>query len=209
MSFDVACQLHTEAGDRFGLGFDTLMRGFVYASVRNFDLAATDFDSFVELAESVRNPNMLAHADDAIACLAVMADRRTEADREGVVGALLRFRRISNNACIAHAIYTGAAWLAADGQLEDAARCLGIVQAIRDRLTMVIPPYEDRTFIVESAGLATLDGERRDAAFVEGRSMEPGRWDRMGARHARLGKGQRMMVSSRSTAAMMSSGDSE
>lgn len=172
-SFDLACRLHDEAEDRFGLGFAKLMRGFAYACAGDFDPAAADFGSFMELAESVRNPNMLAHAEDAVACLAVMADRRTEEDKARIVRALQRFRRLSNNACIAHGIHTGAAWLAADGQLEQAARCLGIVQAIRDRLSMVIPPYEDRTFIVEAAGLADLEAERRAAAFLEGRSMEP------------------------------------
>ena len=172
-SFDRACRLHEAAGDRFGLGFDMLMRGFAYASIGDFESASADFGSFMELAESVRNPNMLAHADDAIACLAVIADNRDGEDLERLVRSLQRFRRISNHACIAHGIHTGAAWLAADGRLEDAARCMGIVQAIRDRLTMVIPPYEDRTFIVDAAGLATLDPDRRNAAFAEGRAMEP------------------------------------
>lgn len=149
------------------------MRGFAYAARTEFAPARSDFDSFTELAGKVGNPVMLAHADDSLACLAVIMGDPTPEDRARVPRSIQRFRRISNCACRGHGIYTAAAWLAAEGRLEDAARSLGVVQALRDRLTMVVPPYEDRTFVVEGAGLDALDIAVRAREFDAGRSMEP------------------------------------
>jgi predicted ATPase/DNA-binding SARP family transcriptional activator len=172
-AFEQACSLHEKAGDPFGLGFSQLMRGFAYAVREEFDLAAKDFTEFSEVAEKVRNPNMIAHADDAYACLAVLTGSRSDEDRARVAASIRRFRRISNYACLAHGIHNAAAWLAAEDKLEESARCLGIVQTLRDRLTMVLPPYEDRTFVVDGAGLSQLDQRLRHREFELGRAMEP------------------------------------
>lgn len=61
--------------------------------------------------------------------------------------------------------------LAATGRLEEAARILGVVQSIRDRLGMVLAPYEDRTFWIENLGLNQLDDDRKAELKDEGRAM--------------------------------------
>lgn len=172
-ALDRSYRLAEEAGDPLAQFSAQVMRGWVHAGQERYEEAKADMEAVMAFAEKIGNPSVLAHAEDSLACLAVMAgwpliDAQTEIPR-----VIQRFRRIPNYACIAHGLHTAAAWLAREGQLEEAAQAMGIVQGIRDRLNMVVPPYEDRAFIVEGAGLRLLDDERRAELFAEGRAMTP------------------------------------
>jgi hypothetical protein len=81
------------------------------------------------------------------------------------------FRDLRNYACTGHTLLTAATYHAGRGELERAAQLVGAVQGIRDRLAMVIAPYEDRTPFVEQLGLADMDSELRQEAFEAGRAM--------------------------------------
>jgi predicted ATPase/DNA-binding SARP family transcriptional activator len=172
-AFDRACRLGEAAGDPVARISAQMMRGWVHATEARFDEAKADMDQVMTFAEKVGNPSLLAHAEDSLACLAIMAGSPTTQAQEQISRVIQRFRRIPNYACMAHGLHTAAAWLARTDRLEQAARAIGIAQGVRDRLNMIVPPYEDRTPIVEAAGLNRLAEDVREVLFAEGRSTTP------------------------------------
>lgn len=171
--FDRAAHLHEEAGDPFGIVTSKLMRGYANAGSGEVERARDDFEASEAGSNQVGSPWLIAHADDALALVLVLEGRSDEEPARRMESAITRFRQIPNYACLCHAIQTAGMLMARDGELEDAARCLGVTRAIRGRLGMVTPPYEDRTLWVEEQGLADLDAESRHSAEEEGLSMTP------------------------------------
>jgi predicted ATPase/DNA-binding SARP family transcriptional activator len=172
-ALDRATRLAEEAGDLVARFSAQMMRGWVHATEARFDEAKADMDEVMTFAEKIGNPAVLAHAEDSLACLSIMAGWPTTQAQAQIARVIQRFRRIPNYACIAHGLHTAAAWLATEDRLEEAARAMGVVQGVRDRLNMIVPPYEDRTVIVEAAGLTRLADDVREDLFAEGRSMTP------------------------------------
>ncbi len=169
--FDRAAHLHEEAGDPFGTFTSKLMRGYGYVESEEVARARDDFESYEAGARQVGSPWLIAHADEVLALLSVVEGRADKEPGERLKAAITNFRDLANYACTCHAIQTAGMLMARNGELENAARCLGVARAIRSRLGMVTPPYEDRTHWVEKLGLADLDAEMRRTAEEEGLSM--------------------------------------
>lgn len=172
--FDKSTELHREVEDPFGSVASPYMRGVARAVSGDLEAARRDLVEYVEVAGSVPTPWISGHANDTRSLLAVLDGETGAEAMEGARLAIEEFRAVPNYACICHAIQTAGMYLAATGQLEDAARSLGVVQSVRDRLGMVMPPYEDRSFWIEDMGLADLDNERRRELEEEARAMGPG-----------------------------------
>lgn len=169
--FDRASTLHERAEDRFGTLTSTFMRGLAKAASGDVEAAKPDLLPFISLADQDISPWAKGHAHDTASLLAILEGGHDGEVLDEARAAISNFLAIPNYACLCHAIHTVGMHLAATGQLEDAARILGVVQSIRDRLGMVLAPYEDRTFWIEDLGLNLLDERRRSALYEEARQM--------------------------------------
>ncbi len=171
-TFEQALTLHTRAEDRLGVASSTLLTGWVRA-VESPAAGRPYVERFATDAEAMGAPLMIAHADDALATLDALEGRGNETSRLRAARSLATFRKIKNYACLCHALGGSAALLAQLGDHEGAARVLGIADATRDRLSMVIAPYEEReTYVREIAGEAA-DTPEWEQAVSEGRTFEP------------------------------------
>ncbi len=171
-TFRQALNLHTEADDRLGMGLSTLLYGFVLATDEP-GAGRPYIEQFAAAAKAVGAPSMTAHADDALAFLDGWQGCVNEETRLRAAQALITFRRINNYACICHALGGAATVLARAGDFDTAARILGIADATRQRLSMVVAPYEEReTYVRRIAGDA-VDTPAWDMAVAEGRTFEP------------------------------------
>lgn len=169
--FDRSASLHAEAEDAFGSSMSIILRGLARAASGDVEGARPDLEYAIRLPPI--SPWMSGHSEDTRSLLAILDGVRDPEALEGAREAIKVFRGIPNYACICHAIQTVGGYLAAVGELEDAARTLGVVQSIRDRLGMVMPPYEDRTFWIDDLGLAAMeDGQRREMETAA-RAMPP------------------------------------
>ena len=171
-TFERALTLHTRAGDRLGVALSTLLTGVVL--MREGPAASRPYiERFATDAEAMGAPLMIAHADDALATLDALEGCGDETSRLRAARSLVAFRKINNYACLCHALGGSAALLAQLGDHEGAARVLGIAEATRDRLSMVIAPYEEReTYVREIAGEAA-DTPEWEQAVCEVRTFEP------------------------------------
>ncbi|MDX1449007.1 MAG: hypothetical protein R3246_08060, partial [Acidimicrobiia bacterium] len=172
-AMDRAASLGKETGDVLVRFSAVLMRGWAHLIEGRSELARADFEKVVGWAEKSGNASAIAHADDAETFLSIMQGRTAEDATTRITKVIQRFRRMPNYACIAHGLHTAAAWLAREGRLEESATTMGVVQGIRDRLNMVVPPYEDRTPMVDDVGLGELDESQRADLFASGRAMTP------------------------------------
>lgn len=163
--------LHEEVGDPFGLVVSLHLRGTAWAVAGDLERARADLLAVVD--QDMMTPWVLGHVTDVRAMLAILEGETRPEIVHDARRAIRIFREIPNLACICHAIQTVAMFLAAVGELEDASRAIGVIQSIRDRLGMIMPPYEDRTFWIEDLGLSELDGDRRMALETETRAMRP------------------------------------
>lgn len=171
--FDRSTELHTSVDDRFGKFTSSYMRGLATAAAGDVDSARSDLIPFVAMAKQPVSPWVAGHANDTASLLATLEGSRDDDALDGARTAIGDFLSVPNYACLCHAIHTVGMHLAATDRLGDAARILGVVQAIRNRLGMVLAPYEDRTFWIEDLGLNQLDQERRTELEEEGRAMGP------------------------------------
>lgn len=171
--FDQATVLHGESEDPFGSFTSRMMRGLAYTEAGDLDKAKADLETYAEWAKKVGAPIVTAHADDALSVWSMVAGEPTEDDQGRILSAIEGFRSIPNDACLCHTIHAAAMYLASRDRIEEAARCLGVVEAIRSRLGMVLPPYEDRTSWVEDLGLQALPDEARAEQERIGRSLDP------------------------------------
>jgi hypothetical protein len=63
--------------------------------------------------------------------------------------------------------------LAADGDIESAARAYGVTDAIRERLSMVLAPYEQRDWMIAEIVGDPFDGPNWRASRAEGATFDP------------------------------------
>lgn len=168
--FERALELSTEAGHQQGVLFATLMMGW------SLVLSGTDVERglgfvgrFDSAAQQTQIPNLLAHAADTKALFDLVLDR----DRDQVPGllaeAIREFRSIGHPGCMTHALHAVALHHAKQGDMERAAHVLGCAEAVTDRLAIVVAPYEDRSHLVEEAGLDAMDPDERQAAIEAGK----------------------------------------
>jgi len=169
--FDEALHLHTDVGDTGGIALDTLLMGLVVSVIDGPSSAVPYMEQFATMAEAARVPFFTAHADDSLAMVRLFTDGATPEVREHLRKAVALFREINNRACLTHCMHTVAMYHAASGDQVRSATCLGAAQGIRNRLSMVAAPYEDRTAFVEELGLADMPDADREDAFERGRSL--------------------------------------
>ena len=171
-TFEQALALHTEAEDPLGMALSTLLTGFVL-STRSPETGRPYIERFAEAAEAMGVPFMLAHADDALASADALEDCVDETSKLRAARSLVTLRRIKNYACVTHALGGAAAVLAQQGDHEGAARVMGIAEATRERLSMVIAPYEERDTQVQQIAAEAAGTPEWDQALAEGRTFEP------------------------------------
>ncbi len=180
--FRRALQSHTEAADKAGQLFSTLLLGWALGFAGEYTEGRVHIDRFAEAASAIKVPNIAAHAGEAVAMFDCWQDRVDDNSIRHTIESLESFRQINNYACLTHALGSAALVLVQLGDLESPGIVIGISQAIRQRLNMVLAPYEDRTEIAVNAysTAAALDrlrhaegAPRWDAAVAKGRTMEP------------------------------------
>ncbi len=171
-AFRRAMDLHTEAEDPIGSALAELLYGLVMGK-EDLGQARPHLERFADVAAAVGAPTLTAHAADALALADALRGPVDESARAGAAESLLTFRTIDNYACLCHALGGAAAVLARTGDYEGAARALGIADATRDRLSMVLAPYEEvEPYVRRVAGAAAQDPSW-DSAIAEGRTFDP------------------------------------
>jgi predicted ATPase/class 3 adenylate cyclase len=180
--FERSMACHVEADDMAGQQYAGILTSWALAALGRYDEGRAHMDRFAETAYMVKVPNMVAHAADGLALFDAWQDRITEETAARSVESIEAFRSIDNYACLTHALGSVAVILAKQGRVEEPGMVLGVSQAIRDRLNMVIAPYEDHSEAAASAVSTALaldsleEGPARDcweAAMAQGRTMEP------------------------------------
>ncbi len=170
--FRRAIELHSDAEDRIGSALAELLYGQTVA-MEDPVAARTHIERFSDVAASIGAPTLTAHAADALALADAMVGVGDEPARVKAAEALVTFRSIDNYACLCHALAGAAAVFAAEGDTEGAARTLGIADATRDRLSMVLAPYEERERFVRRIAGAAADDPAWGFGIAEGRTFEP------------------------------------
>ncbi len=179
--FKRALATHGRSGDQAGALYTTLLLGSALGVAGEHEAAREYTERFAEAADAIKVPNMVGHASEA---LVSVAWRNETGDRatQRMVESLEAFRQINNYACMTHALGAAAILLARMGDPEATCIVVGITQAIRERLNMVIAPYEDHTQAAADSyatamaiDLARSDGalDSWEAAVAQGRTMEP------------------------------------
>lgn len=161
----------------FGQLVDTLLIASVLGITGRFEEGRAYLDRYDAAAQKIGVPALLAHADDAVGMFDALQDRVTEESQRRSAEALVTFRQINNYACLTHALGGSAMILARMGDRRAPGVVTGLMSVIRNRLNMVIAPYEDRTAIIarvmeEAFGLGVFSGgpgqEEWEAAIAEG-----------------------------------------
>ncbi len=170
-TFSRSLELHTEAEDNFGILMSRLLLSFALALV---DLAAgrEAFKPYEEGAVRSGVPFLTAHASDWNAMYDAMEGNVGERSRRSAATALSSFRGVGNYGCIYHALGSAASVLAADEDDEGAARAMGVADATRRRLSMAVPPYEDRESWVRDAARGAYGTAHWQATRAEGATFE-------------------------------------
>ena len=177
-----ALALHTEAEDRFGQLTDTLLISAALGMAGHHEEARTHIDRYDAAAQKLGVPAVLAHAGDFVSLLDGVADEVTEESRRRSASALQAFRAINNYACLTHSLGGSAVILARMGDRHAPGVVVGLMHAVRNRLNMVLPPYEDRTSAIVSVMGEVFgvdldsdgpDKEGWEATVAEGRTLVP------------------------------------
>lgn len=173
---------HEEAEDLGGRLFSTVLAALAMAADGRHDESREPARMFVDTGLQSRVPTLVAHALDTSAWFDALRDEVEPESLTRAAESLEKFQGYGNYACATHALAASASVLARTGDREGAAIALGIAEGIRDHLSMVIAPYEDRTtqvleIMAEANGIdVTVDGPDRndwDAARHQGRTMAP------------------------------------
>lgn len=170
--FNEALRLHTGAEDRFGIAMSTLLLGLVH-SVEDLGSGREYLERYAVMAAEIGVPFATAHAADSLAYANALLDSLEEETARQAADALAAFREINNYACLCHALGAAAAVLGRKGDTEGAARTLGIADATRKRLSMVIAPYEERTSSVKKIVGEAAQAESWARAHAEGQTFQP------------------------------------
>ncbi len=171
-TFEESLALHTSAEDRLGAAMSTLLLGFSLLRESPAE-ARPHIERFATVAEAMGVPFMIAHADDALSVLSAVEGNGDEANRLRSAEALVAFRKMNNYACLCHALGGAAAQLADQGDHEGAARVFGIADATRERLSMVLAPYEESGSYIQMIAKEAVDTPEWAQAVAEGRTFEP------------------------------------
>lgn len=145
--FGEARELFTSAQDPAGMAYSSLM--MVYADLpehpeRARDVARRVLSGF----RTAGFADGIAHGAEALAA-ALMRTGELEESTKLLREALGTFRHLGNRACSTHCLQNAAWWYIHMGDVERAALLLGAADGIRDRLSMVIPPYEDMRVVYQ------------------------------------------------------------
>jgi hypothetical protein len=168
----LACQKKAE--DPAGQMFSELLLGSILVIAGRDMEGKNHLDRFDRVARATRIPNAVAHADDILAQFDALTDQVGDSSIDLSIGALGGFRSINNYACVTHALGNAGVILARLGEHESAGIAVGISEAVRDRLNMVVAPYEDRSETVWD--LLEADGfqpSSYESAVAQGRTMRP------------------------------------
>jgi len=171
-TFEKSTALHTEAEDIFGMIVGRLLIG-LYQSGRDPDIARSQADWVYETTQGLGIPALVSHGADGAAQRDAFFGEVSEDSRRRSAEALTTFRKIRNYACLCHTLFGAASVLAADGDIESAARAYGITDAIRERLSMVLAPYERRDWMIAEIAGDAFEGPAWQAARAEGATFEP------------------------------------
>lgn len=171
-TFEKSTALHVEADDKIGVFSGNLLTG-VFELGRNRDAARRSLDWCYETATKAGVPTLVAHGADVVALADASLGTVSEHSKRLSAEALVNFRKLRNYACICHTLYGAACVLAADGDIETAARAWGLTEAIRSRLSMVLAPYEARDWVMRDIIGEQFEGAAWNAALAEGRALEP------------------------------------
>jgi predicted ATPase len=173
---------HREAGDTFGEFTDVLLIAGILGLIGSFEEGRTYLETYDAAVQESGIPAGIAHADDFAALFDAWQDQVTGESRRRSATALQTFRRLNNYACLTHAVGATAMVLARIGDRWAPGVLVGLMHGIRERLNMVLPPYEDRTELcTEMMAMVfgvnvTAEGKARDEwerAVAEGRTLEP------------------------------------
>lgn len=190
-TFEEALRLHSAAKDQVGMASSSLLVG-LYLSIREPGSGRPYLERFAAGAEASGVPLAVAHAADTLALSDALEDTVGEESRHGAAEALATFRKINNYACLCHALGSAAALLGRTGDVEGAGRAVGVSDTIRQRLNMIIAPYEERESYVRKVTGEAARGTTWQRAVAEGRTFEPDEgidWviSRLGHDPARIG----------------------
>jgi predicted ATPase/class 3 adenylate cyclase len=173
---------HREAGDTFGEFTDVLLIAGILGLIGSFEEGRTYLETYDAAVQESGIPAGIAHADDFAALFDAWQDQVTWESRQRSAAALRTFRRLNSYACLTHAVGGTAMVLARMGDRWAPGVLVGLMHGIRERLNMVLPPYEDRTelcteMMATVLGVnVTAEGKARDEwerAVAEGRTLEP------------------------------------
>lgn len=175
-------EIHARSEDKAGRLFSGLLLGWALGVAGDHEEGREHIERFAESARALQIPNVVAHADEGVATFDAWQDRIGDDTRRLLVESLEAFRSIHNYACVTHVLGSAAIVLTKLGDLESPGVVVGISQAIRERLNMVLAPYEDRIDIAantHSTAAAIHEAKWQsstrswEAAIAEGQTMEP------------------------------------
>ncbi len=172
--FESSLVCHTKAEDPAGQMFSELLLGSSLVLVGRAEEGKTHLDRFDRVAHATRIPNAEAHADDILAQFEAFTDQVGDSSIELTIKAIDGFRSINNYACITHTLGNAGMILARLGEYESAGIAVGISKAVRDRLNMVVAPYEDRSETVwDILNAYGIQPSSYQSAITRGRTMRP------------------------------------
>lgn len=171
-TYERSLALHTEADDKLGVILDNLVIGHLELR-RDRDLGREKMAWVLETANKIGVPALMAHGRDGAAQADASLGTVTDESKQLAAEALVTFRNLRNYACVCHTLCGAACVLAAEGDLESAARAWGVSETIRDRLSMVLAPYEDRGWAIRGIIGDKFESDAWNAAKSEGATFEP------------------------------------
>ena len=178
--FARADSIFAETGSRHGELLAVLLGAYAHGHAGRVREGRELVTRYVEDAQRLGAPFLVAHAFDLGAIYDAWEDRVSAVTFENLCRAVDGFRSTHNHACLSHTLGAGAMAFARLEDMKAAARMLGLSQSLRDSLNMVIAPYEDRAdqvlALIDAAGHDLTDPATRDAWHREldyGRTMNP------------------------------------
>jgi hypothetical protein len=180
--FLTAHALHEKSDDMGGVFFSSMLAALALGAAGRHDESREAGDSFVETALKTNVPTLVAHALDSSAFFDALRNEVHAGSFTRAAESLDKFRDYGNYACANHALTASASVLARAGDRQAAGIAVGVSEGIRDHLSMVVGPHEDRSnqvvaIIAETDGFDVgADGPARDEwddARSQGRTMAP------------------------------------
>jgi hypothetical protein len=174
--------LHEKSKDMGGIFFSSMLAALALGAAGRHDESREAGDSFVETALTTDVPTLVAHALDSSAFFDALRNEVHAESFRRAAESLDKFRSYGNYACVAHALTASASVLARAGDRHAAGIAVGVSEGIRDHLSMIVGPHEDRgnevVAVIAETDLIDVgaDGPARDewdSARNQGRTMAP------------------------------------